>query len=126
MAFSKFPRESTSTGLCKVQSSIIIGEFSLFYLIVLILYNPPSSIAFIPIFVTKYAQAEVGQFPCCFCTFNHDSAGPQFIRNPPVWIRKESLSWNARNYRQVILPIVRLGLIGPQSWVYRWKDLSVK
>ena len=29
------------------------------------------------------------------------------------------------NYHK-ILPIVRLGLIGPQSWVYRWKDLSVK
>ncbi|EDQ98483.1 uncharacterized protein LACBIDRAFT_300218 [Laccaria bicolor S238N-H82] len=44
----------------------------------------------------------------------------------PYRIRKESSSSNARNYRQVILPIVRLGLIGPRSWVYRWKDLSVK
>lgn len=141
MAFSESPRESNSTGLCKVRSSI--------------------TIAFIPILVTKYAQAEIlntdigyanPTVPTCSrcrqtnawtsrlsialspsCLYlastqsSTDLSTSSFSTTIlPYRIRKESSSSNARNYRQVILPIVRLGLIGPRSWVYRWKDLSVK
>lgn len=129
MAFSESPRESNSTGLCKVRSSI--------------------TIAFIPILVTKYAQAEIlntdigyanPTVPTCSrcrqtnawtsrlsialspsCLYlastqsSTDLSTSSFSTTIlPYRIRKESSSSNARNYRQVILPIVRLGLIGPK------------
>ena len=50
---------------------------------------------------------------------------PLILTHNPISDPQGIFVFERWNYRK-ILPIVRLGLIGPQGWVYRWKDLSVK